>query len=180
MQQEWRWWSEESSSVLKTLLLTITLYNSSGASEKRKYISFSNSRLQVFYDLDKHKNFSLTYSGQQDASGFVSAAFFVATQIQVQIFPKHGPNPHSQIPITRPKHTHTSVCQLHVPKYQIHRPHLLGRGRDATADVPPWLDLPHVWLSNVSALSNVAQIPKIVQDRLTSTSFLSWRAQLRD
>jgi hypothetical protein len=23
MQQEWRWWSEESSSVLKTLLLTI-------------------------------------------------------------------------------------------------------------------------------------------------------------
>ena len=48
MQQEWRWWSEESSSVLKTLLLTITLYNSSGASEKRKYISFQIHGCKLF------------------------------------------------------------------------------------------------------------------------------------
>ena len=146
---------------MKTLLLTITLYNSSGASEKRKFITLSNSRLQVFYDLDKHKSFSLTHSGQQDASGFVSAAFFDAAPMRVQMFPTHGPNTHSQIPITRPKHTHTCVCQIHIPKYQIHPPHLLGRGRDATADLPPWQDLPHVRLSNVSALSQLLRFLRL-------------------
>ena len=146
---------------MKTLLLTITLYNSSGASEKRKYTSFSNSRLQVFYDLDKHKNFSLKYSGQQDASGFVPAVFFVAAQLQVQMFLTQNPNTHSQIPTTRPKHTHTSVCQIHVPKYQIHPPHLLGPGRDATANVPPRLYLPHVRLSNVSALSQLQRFLRL-------------------
>ena len=74
-----------------------------------------------------------------------------------------NPNTHSQIPTTPPKHTHSSVCQIHVPKYQIHPPHLLGRDRDATADIPPQLDLPHVWLSNVSALSPLQRFLRLIK-----------------
>ena len=43
----------------------------------------------------------------------------------------------------RAQNTHILLFARYTcPKYQIHPPHLLGRGRDATADVPPWLDLP--------------------------------------
>ena len=90
--------------------------------------------------------------------------------------------------IPRPKHTHTSVCQIHVPKYQIHPPHLLGRGRDATADVPPWLDLPHVRLSNVSALSPLLrflrlfktdslQLPSLVAEQNFATKVFGLRSE---
>ena len=161
MQQEWRWWSEESSSVLKTLLLTITLYNSSGASEKRKYISFQIHGCKLF----------MTWINTRTSPWHIQV-----NRMHLVLFPPpsslqpscncrcsphtHGPNTHKYE--LRAQNTHILLFARYTfPNTKYIRNTCLVPVEMQLQTFPQWLDLPHVRLSNVSALSQLLRFLRL-------------------